>query len=219
MIFDECMEFPTTYEKALASMQLSLRWAQRSRDAFVARQGYGQFGIVQGSTFQDLRKSSAEGLIKMDFEGYAIGGLAVGESQEIMFNVLDYCADFLPQSKPRYLMGVGKPSDIIGAVARGIDMFDCVIPTRSGRNGQAFTQEGTVNIRNNKHKYDAAPLDTSCDCHTCQNFSKSYIHHLVKSKEITGAILMTQHNLYYFQSLMRRIRQYINEGRDFDFTH
>jgi queuine tRNA-ribosyltransferase len=218
MIFDECIEFPTTYEKALTSMHLSLRWAQRSRDAFIIREGYGQFGIVQGSVFQDLRVQSAEALVEMNFEGYAVGGLAVGESQDIMFNVLDYCIDALPQSKPRYLMGVGKPSDIIGAVARGIDMFDCVIPTRSGRNGQAFTQEGTVNIRNNKHKYDTSPLDSSCDCYTCQNFSRSYIHHLVKSKEITGAILMTLHNLHYFQNLMRRIRQYINEGRDFDFT-
>jgi queuine tRNA-ribosyltransferase len=218
MIFDECIEFPTTYAKALTSMELSLRWAQRSRNAFQIREGYGQFGIVQGSAFKDLRILSAEKLIDMDFEGYAVGGLAVGEGQEVMFSVLDYCVDVLPQTKPRYLMGVGKPSDIIGAVARGIDMFDCVIPTRSGRNGQAFTRQGTVNIRNQKHKYDASPLDTNCACYSCINFTKSYIHHLVKSNEITGAILMTLHNLHYFQDLMKRIRQYINEGRDFDFT-
>jgi queuine tRNA-ribosyltransferase len=218
MIFDECTSFPTTYENARASMELSLRWAQRSRDAFIKRDGYAQFGIVQGSVFQDLRTESAEKLVDMDFEGYAIGGLAVGESQETMFEVLDYCTPALPQRKPRYLMGVGKPSDIIGAVRRGVDMFDCVIPTRSGRNGQAFTKQGAINIRNQKYKDDTGPLDENCKCYSCTNFSRSYIHHLVKSKEINGAILMTWHNLHYFQDLMQRIRNYINEGRDFDFT-
>ena len=155
----------------------------------------------------------------MNFQGYAIGGLAVGETQNEMFQVLDYCPTLLPKDKPRYLMGVGKPSDIIGAVARGIDMFDCVIPTRSGRNGQAFTSLSTVNIRNSKYKYDLSSLDPNCDCYTCTNFSRSYLHHLVKSREITGSILMTGHNLYYFQDLMGRIRNYINQGRDFDFEY
>ena len=219
MIFDECTPFPATYQQAQTSMELSLRWAQRSKDAFIARLGYGQFGIVQGSVFPDLRAKSAQSLVDMNFQGYAIGGLAVGETQNEMFQVLDYCPTLLPKDKPRYLMGVGKPSDIIGAVARGIDMFDCVIPTRSGRNGQAFTSLSTVNIRNSKYKYDLSSLDPNCDCYTCTNFSRSYLHHLVKSREITGSILMTGHNLYYFQDLMGRIRNYINQGRDFDFEY
>ena len=199
-------------------MRLSLDWARRSRDAFVARPGFAQFGIIQGGVFEDLRKISAQGLLDIGFEGYAVGGLAVGESQEAMFSVLDYITDIMPQNKPRYLMGVGKPGDIIGAVARGIDMFDCVIPTRSGRNGQAFTRLGTINIRNQQYRSDTKALDESCLCYSCANFSRAYIHHLVRSSEISGAILMTLHNLHYFQDLMSRIRTYINEGRDFDFT-
>jgi queuine tRNA-ribosyltransferase len=218
MIFDECTEFPATYQRSEQSMRLSLDWARRSRDAFVARPGFAQFGIIQGGVFEDLRKISAQGLLDIGFEGYAVGGLAVGESQEAMFSVLDYITDVMPQNKPRYLMGVGKPGDIIGAVARGIDMFDCVIPTRSGRNGQAFTRLGTINIRNQQYRSDIRALDERCLCYSCANFSRAYIHHLVKSSEISGSILMTMHNLHYFQDLMSRIRTYINEGRDFDFT-
>ncbi len=219
MIFDECTQYPATYEQTQRSMELSLRWAKRSRDAFIHRSGYAQFGIVQGGVFEDLRAKSAANLVDMDFEGYAIGGLAVGEGQELMFNVLDYCPSLLPVKKPRYLMGVGKPSDIIGAVARGIDMFDCVIPTRSGRNGQAFTSLGAINIRNQKYRQDGSSVDPNCSCYTCASFSRAYIHHLVKSQEITGSILMTLHNLHYFQDLMSRIRDYINQGKDFDFEY
>ncbi len=217
MAFDECTSYPATYEQAKISMELTSRWAERSRKAFSKKEGYGQFGIVQGSIYQDLRIKSAADLIELGFEGYAIGGLAVGEGQEIMFEVLDYIADLLPINKPRYLMGVGKPADIIGAVKKGIDMFDCVIPTRSGRNGQAFTKYGVVNIRNSKYKDDNTPLEEDCLCPACKDYTKAYLHHLVKVKEILGAMLMTWHNLAYFQGLMKRIRQYINEGKDLDF--
>ncbi|MCC8377154.1 MAG: tRNA guanosine(34) transglycosylase Tgt [Rickettsia endosymbiont of Graphium doson] len=218
MAFDECTPYPATFEEAKTSMQLTTRWAYRSREAFVKRDGYAQFGIIQGSTYEELRKQSAKDLIELNFEGYAIGGLAVGEGQKLMFKVLDYAPDFLPQNKPRYLMGVGKPADIIGAVSRGVDMFDCVIPTRSGRNGQAFTKYGTVNIRNSKYAEDDEPLETDCLCPACQNYSKAYLHHLVRIGEILGAMLMTWHNLTYFQNLMSRIREYIALGKDFDFT-
>ncbi len=219
MAFDECTPYPATFEQAKSSMELTSRWAKRSKEAFVQRTGYGQFGIVQGSLYEDLRIKSAMDLIELDFEGYAIGGLAVGEGQEIMFKILDYTPNLLPINKPRYLMGVGKPADIIGAVARGIDMFDCVIPTRSGRNGQAFTKYGTVNIRNSQYSDDGDPLEADCPCPACKDYSKAYLHHLVKAKEILGAVLMTWHNLVYFQQLMSKIRQYIEEGRDFDFTN
>ncbi len=218
MAFDECTPYPATYEQAKASMELTTRWGERSRRAFAREEGYGQFGIVQGSTYQELRTQSARDLVKLDFEGYAIGGLAVGEGQEIMFEVLNYTPDLLPLNKPKYLMGVGKPADIIGAVTRGIDMFDCVIPTRSGRNGQAFTKYGTVNIRNSQYSNDSTPLEDDCICPACKNYSKAYLHHLVKAKEILGSMLMTWHNLTYFQGLMVRIRQYIKEGKDFDFV-
>jgi len=218
MAFDECTPYPATFEQAKTSMELSSRWAVRSREAFKSRPGYGQFGIVQGSVYEELRGASAEKLIELDFEGYAIGGLAVGEGQEKMLKVLDYCPDFLPTHKARYLMGVGKPSDIIGAVARGIDMFDCVIPTRSGRNGQAFTREGTINIRNSKYADDTSPLEEGCPCPACTNYSKGYLHHLVKVGEMLGAMLMTWHNITYYQGLMERIREYIYQGKDFDFS-
>lgn len=218
MAFDECTPYPATFEEAKTSMQLTTRWAHRSREAFVKQDGYAQFGIIQGSVYEELREQSAKDLIELDFEGYAIGGLAVGEGQELMFKVLDYTPDFLPQNKPRYLMGVGKPTDIIGAVSRGVDMFDCVIPTRSGRNGQAFTKYGTVNIRNSKYAEDNEPLETDCLCPACKNYSKAYLHHLVRIGEILGAMLMTWHNLTYFQNLMSRIRKYIALGKDFDFT-
>lgn len=217
MAFDECTPYPASHEVAKSSMELTSRWASRSRNSFVKRPGFGQFGIIQGSIYKDLRIESIKTLTELDFEGYAIGGLAVGEGQELMLQVLDYSASMLPENKPRYLMGVGKPSDIIGSVQQGIDMFDCVIPTRSGRNGQAFTKYGTVNIRNSKYKEDNQPLDPECKCEACMHYSKAYLHHLVKSKEILGSMLMTWHNLSYFQDLMERIRNYIAEGKDFDF--
>jgi queuine tRNA-ribosyltransferase len=219
MAFDECTPYPATFEQAKSSMELTHRWGERSRKTFIQREGYGQFAIVQGGEYQDLRIESAMNLTALDFEGYAIGGLAVGEGQKLMFQVLDYTPDLLPVHKPRYLMGVGKPADIIGAVERGIDMFDCVIPTRSGRNGQAFTKYGTVNIRNSQYSDDNEPLEHDCFCPTCRNYSKAYLHHLVKAKEILGSILMTWHNLSYFQGLMSRIRRYIKDGKDFDFIN
>jgi len=217
MAFDECSQYPISHEDAEISMELTNRWADRSRIAFVKRYGYGQFGIIQGSVYPDLRKKSADYITKIGFDGFAIGGLAVGEGQEVMFNVLDYLPDFMPENKPRYLMGVGKPSDIIGAVKRGVDMFDCVIPTRSGRNGQAFTKNGTINIRNSKYINVQNPIEHDCECIACTNYSMAYIHYLVKVGEMLGAILMTIHNLTYYQNLMKRIRNYIDEGRDFDF--
>ena len=214
MAFDECTPYPATYDQAKESMELTTRWAKRSRDAFEKRPGYAQFGIIQGSVYEDLRKQSAEDLTALDFEGYAIGGLAVGEGQKLMFDALDYVPELLPANKPRYLMGVGKPDDIIGAVKRGVDMFDCVIPTRSGRNGQAFTSYGTVNIRNSRYADDPDPLDKGCPCPTCCNYSKAYLHHTVKLGEIIGAMLMTWHNIQYFQDLMSKIRDDIAQGKD-----
>lgn len=218
MIFDECVQFPATYEQAKVAMERSILWAKRSKDAFVERQGYGIFGIVQGSTFKDLREISAKNLVEIDFDGYAVGGLAVGEGQEVMFEVLDYSVDFLPTDKPRYLMGVGKPSDIVGAVARGIDMFDCVIPTRSGRTGQAFVRSGTINIRNAKYKNDHKPLDEECGCYACKNHSRAYLHHLDKSGEILASMLLSEHNIFYYQDLMKDIRLAIEEKRFADFA-
>lgn len=222
MIFDECVKFPATYEEAAGAMGRSLAWAQRSKDAFVRRDGYGIFGIVQGSTFEDLRKISAEKLVEIDFDGYAIGGLAVGEGQNVMFDVLNYAPNFLPEDKPRYLMGVGKPSDIVGAVARGIDMFDCVIPTRSGRTGQAFVRRevegGVINIRNAKYREDTAPLDEKCSCYACQNHSRAYLHHLAKAGEILASMLLSEHNIFYYQDLMREIRCAIEEKKFAEFT-
>jgi len=213
MIFDECVSYPASKQKTNDAMERSLRWAQRSKDAFIKREGYGLFAIVQGGVFADLRQESAKKLIEIGFDGYAIGGLAVGEGQKIMFEVLNYTTAFLPEQKPRYLMGVGKPDDIIGAVARGVDMFDCVIPSRSGRNGQAFTSQGVVNIRNAKYGADNSPLDRKCACDVCQNYSRAYLNHLVKVGEILGAILMTQHNIHFYQNLMARIRKSIAEGK------
>ena len=218
MIFDECVQYPATFEQAKTAMDRSILWAQRSKTAFQKRPGYGVFGIVQGSTFADLRKISAEKLIEIGFDGYAIGGLAVGEGQKSMFEVLDYTPDFLPQDKPRYLMGVGKPSDIVGAVARGVDMFDCVIPTRSGRTGQAFTRHGAINIKNSKHRDDEKPLDEKCGCYACQNHSRAYLHHLSKSGEILAAMLLSEHNIFYYQDLMRDIRTAIEEKTFTEFA-
>ncbi len=216
MIFDQCIEYPTTYDNAKQAMERSILWAKRSKNAFIKRDGYGIFGIVQGSTFKELRKISAENLIEIGFDGYALGGLAVGEGQEQMFEVLDYAPDLLPTNQPRYLMGVGKPSDIVGAVARGIDMFDCVIPTRSGRTGQAFTRKGVVNIRNEKYRFDDSPLDDKCGCYTCKNHSKAYLRHLVQSNEILGSMLLSLHNIQYYQDLMMAIRKNIEE-KNFEY--
>jgi queuine tRNA-ribosyltransferase len=209
MIFDECPSFPITHASAQKSMELSLRWAERSKKAFIAREGYGLFAIIQGSIYEDLRKISATALNDIGFDGYAIGGLAVGEGHKLMVETLKFTMPYLPEDKPHYLMGVGKPVDIVAAVREGIDMFDCVIPTRSGRNGQAFTSEGTVNIRNEKFKEDNQALDLDCSCYCCQNFSRSYLNHLFKAKEILGAILLTNHNIYYYQNLMQKIREQI----------
>ena len=209
MCFDECPALPAPYEKIAESMQLSMRWAQRSRDAFGDRPGYALFGIQQGGLESDLRAESAEILHSIEFDGYAIGGLAVGEGQEAMFRVLDFAPDMLPADKPRYLMGVGKPSDIVGAVKRGIDMMDCVLPSRSGRTGQAFTHRGVVNIKNARHQNDPRPLDASCQCPACKNYSRAYLHHVFKSQEIISSMLLTWHNLHYYQDLMEKIREAI----------
>ncbi|MEM9716956.1 MAG: tRNA guanosine(34) transglycosylase Tgt [Pseudomonadota bacterium] len=212
MAFDECTPFPATYDQARDSMELSMRWAQRSRDAFGDRPGYALFGIQQGSTFEDLRAESAEALQGIDFDGYAVGGLAVGEGQDLMFDVLDYAPGQLPSDKPRYLMGVGKPDDIVGAVQRGIDMFDCVLPSRSGRTGQALTRRGPINLRNARHKDDPRPLDADCTCPACRNYSRAYLHHVIKSDEIIGSMLLTWHNLHYYQELMQGLRDAIAAG-------
>ena len=209
MCFDECPALPASYGKIAESMQLSMRWAQRSRDSFGDRPGYALFGIQQGGLEFDLRAESAEILKSIEFDGYAIGGLAVGEGQEAMFRVLDFAPDMLPADKPRYLMGVGKPSDIVGAVKRGIDMMDCVLPSRSGRTGQAFTHRGVVNIKNARHQNDPRPLDVSCQCPACKNYSRAYLHHVFKSQEIISSMLLTWHNLHYYQDLMEKIRKAI----------
>jgi queuine tRNA-ribosyltransferase len=213
MCFDECTPFPATHDQAASSMRLSMRWAERSRRAFVPREGHGLFGIVQGSTFDDLRAESVAALTAIGFEGYAIGGLAVGEGQAEMFRVLDVTTPLLPADAPRYLMGVGTPADLIGAVRRGVDMFDCVIPTRSGRTGRAYTSRGVLNLRNARHAEDPAPLDPDCDCPCCTKHSRAYLHHLIKAEEMLGPMLLTWHNIRYYQSLMARLRRAILEGR------
>lgn len=218
MCMDECTPFPAEKEVAEKSMQLSMRWAKRSKDAFVERDGYGLFGIVQGSTYEDLRKHSADALINIGFDGYAVGGLAVGEGQEMMFETLDYTVPFLPTDRPRYLMGVGKPSDLVGSVMRGIDMFDCVLPTRSGRTNQAFTRHGQINLRNARHKDDPRPLDAKCSCPACTNYSRAYINHLVTCKEILGLTLLSWHNLQYYQDLMAGMRTAIEKGTLAEFA-
>ena len=212
MCFDECTPYPTTKVEAETSMSMSMRWAKRSRDAFGDRPEHALFGIQQGSTFRDLREKSAEKLSEIGFDGCAIGGLAVGEGQDQMFKVLDYAPNQLPQDKPRYLMGVGKPDDIVGAVQRGVDMFDCVLPSRSGRTGQGLTRFGAINLRNSRHKDDERPLDPFCKCPTCQNYSRAYLHHTIKIGEIIGSMLLTWHNLHYYQELMADIRKAIREN-------
>ena len=212
MCFDECTPFPATHEQAATSMRLSMRWAARSREAFVPRAGHGLFGIVQGSVFPDLRAESVAALTNIGFEGYAVGGLAVGEGQEAMFTTLECTTPLLPSDKPRYLMGVGTPSDLIGAVRRGIDMFDCVMPTRSGRTGRAYTRGGVINIRNARHAEDNRPLDPGCACPACRNHSRAYLHHLFKANEMLGPMLLTWHNIQYYQDLMAELRAGILAG-------
>ena len=218
MAFDECTSFPVEKKIADASMKLSSRWAERSKSSFKGVDGSMIFGIQQGGMFKDLREQSAYCLNNIGFDGYAIGGLAVGESQEKMFEVLDYSTDFFPKKRPRYLMGVGKPSDIVGAVYRGVDMFDCVIPTRSGRNGQAFVKNGTINLKNAQHQLDRNPIDENCSCYCCSNYSRGYLSHLVRSNEILGSMLLTWHNIHFYVDLMRKIRELIKKGEFTDFA-
>ncbi len=213
MCFDECPALPATEARVAEAMRLSMRWAARSKEAFGDRPGHALFGIQQGGVTQDLRAESAEALRAIGFDGYAIGGLAVGEGQEAMFGVLDYAPDMLPPDKPRYLMGVGKPDDIVGAVERGIDMMDCVLPSRSGRTGQAFTRRGVVNIKNARHQDDPRPLDEACTCPACRSYSRAYLHHVYRSGEIIASMLMTWHNLHYYQELMQGMRDAIAAGR------
>ncbi len=206
MVLDECTPFPATVDQARSSMELSMVWAARSRAAFAARPGYAQFGIVQGGVFPELRAASVQALKSIGFEGYAVGGLAVGEGQAMMLQVLDATVPLLPADRPRYLMGVGTPDDLIAAVALGIDMFDCVMPTRAGRTGRAFTSQGVLNVRNARHIDDPSPLDPCCPCLACTRHSRAYVHHLFRAGEMLGPMLLTQHNLTYYQSLMQGLR-------------
>lgn len=213
MAFDECTPYPCTEDQARDSMRLSMRWADRSREAFGDRPGHMLFGIQQGSVFPDQRAESAEALQRIGFDGYAVGGLAVGEGQDMMLQTLDFAADMLPRDKPRYLMGVGKPDDIVGAVARGIDMMDCVLPSRSGRTGQAWTRRGQVNLKNARHQDDPRPLDSDCTCPTCRNYSRAYLHHVFRAGEMISGMLLTWHNLHYYQELMQGMRDAVAAGR------
>ena len=217
MCFDECPALPADRARIRESMELSMRWAKRSRDAFGDRPGHALFGIQQGGLEEDLRAESAEALRGIEFDGYAVGGLAVGEGQEAMFSCLDFAPEQLPKDKPRYLMGVGKPDDLVGAVKRGIDMFDCVLPSRSGRTGQAFTRRGVVNIKNARHMDDPRPLDAECTCPACSNYSRAYLHHVFRSQEILSSMLLTWHNLHYYQELMAAMRAAIASGTFADF--
>ena len=218
MALDECTPYPATPEVARQSMQLSLDWALRSKHAFAPRPGYTLFGIVQGSVYPELRRQSAEALVALGFDGYAVGGLAVGEGQETMLHMLEVTVPLLPADRPRYLMGVGRPHDLVEAVRRGIDLFDCVLPTRSGRTAQAFTRRGTVNLRNARHLDDPRPLDAECGCTACTRFSRAYLHHLARAGEILGAMLLTEHNLRYYGDLMAGLRQAIEQRRLGDFA-
>ncbi len=213
MCFDECPALPADRKRLSESMQLSMRWAQRSRDAFGNRPGHALFGIQQGGLEEDLRAESAEALRAIEFDGYAVGGLAVGEGQEAMFGCLEFAPEQLPVDKPRYLMGVGKPDDIVGAVKRGIDMMDCVLPSRSGRTGQAWTRRGQINIKNARHANDPRPLDEECTCPACRNYSRAYLHHVFRAQEMISGMLLTWHNLHYYQELMQGMRDAIAAGR------
>jgi queuine tRNA-ribosyltransferase len=218
MSFDECTPFPATHDEAARSMRLSMRWAERGKRTFVARAGHGLFGIAQGSVYDDLRLESARTLTEIGFDGYAIGGLAVGEGQAAMFRTLDVTVPALPDDQPRYLMGVGRPADLVGAVRRGIDLFDCVMPTRAGRTAQAFTWRGELNLRNARHRDDPRPLSADCGCPACTGHSRAYLHHLVKSEEILGPMLLTWHNLHFYQDVMRALRGAIERGALDDWT-
>jgi len=218
MALDECTPYPAPREAVASSMELSMRWAERSRRAFVERPGYGVFGIVQGGVHPDLRLRSAARLIEIGFDGYAIGGLAIGEGQATTFAVLEATVPALPEERPCYLMGVGKPADLVGAVLRGVDMFDCVLPTRSGRTAQAFTRHGTVNLRNARHADDPAPLDPECSCPACAGYSRAYLHHLCRSGEILGSMLLTAHNLRYYADLIGAMRAAIETRSLADFA-
>ena len=213
MVLDECPAYPATEADIEKSLAMSMRWAKRSKAAFGEQPGHACFGIVQGGVYPHLRRRSAEDLKAIGFDGYAVGGLAVGEGQAAMFETLEATVPSLPADRPRYLMGVGKPDDIVGAVVRGIDMFDCVLPTRSGRNGQAFTWDGTLNLRNARHAEDPAPLDPACRCPACRRFSRAYLHHVVKAGEIIASMLLTWHNLTFYQDLMAGLRMAIADGR------
>ncbi|HKL70818.1 tRNA guanosine(34) transglycosylase Tgt [Salibaculum sp.] len=213
MCFDECPALPAEETTVAESMRLSMRWAQRSRDAFGDRPGHALFGIMQGGVTRDLRAQSADALTSIGFDGYAIGGLAVGEGQAAMFGVLDYAPGMLPADKPRYLMGVGKPDDIVGAVKRGVDMMDCVLPSRSGRTGQAWTRRGQVNLKNARHADDPRPLDEDCTCPACRGYSRAYLHHVMRAGEMISGMLLTWHNLHYYQQIMAGMRAAIAEGR------
>jgi len=212
MIFDECTPYPADHAVAKKSMELSLRWAQRSKDAHGDNPS-ALFGIIQGGMHEDLREVSVEGLKSIEFDGYAIGGLSVGEPKEDMIRILDHTAPLIPENKPRYLMGVGKPEDLVEGVRRGIDMFDCVMPTRNARNGHLFINNGVIKIRNSVHKTDTGPLDSTCDCYTCKNYSRAYLHHLDKCKEILGSQLNTLHNLHFYQKVMQGLRHAIEQGK------
>ena len=212
MSFDECTSWPVEQDAAAFSMRLSMKWAERGKRAFVDRPGYGLFGIVQGSVYPDLRAESVKALTNIGFDGYAVGGLAVGEGQQAMFGVLDVTTPMLPADRPRYLMGVGRPADIVGAVKRGIDMFDCVLPTRGGRTAQAFTRRGELNLRNARHRDDHRPIDEQCACPACRHHSRAYLHHLIRTEEILAAMLLTWHNLHYYQDIMRGLRGAIESG-------
>jgi len=213
MCFDECPALPADRGRIEGSMRMSMRWAQRSRDAFGDRPGHALFGIQQGGLEQDMREESAQALKGIGFDGYAVGGLAVGEGQDAMFGVLDFAPGQLPVDKPRYLMGVGKPDDIVGAVKRGIDMMDCVLPSRSGRTGQVFTRRGVLNIKNARHADDPRPLDEQCTCPACSNYSRAYLHHVFRAQEMISGMLLTWHNLHYFQEIMQGMRDAIAAGR------
>ncbi|MFG6562600.1 tRNA guanosine(34) transglycosylase Tgt [Sulfitobacter sp. 1A13421] len=213
MCFDECPALPADRDRIAESMRLSMRWAKRSREAFGDRPGHMLFGIQQGGLEEDFRQESAEALREIGFDGYAVGGLAVGEGQQAMFSTLDFSTDMLPEDRPRYLMGVGKPDDIVGAVARGIDMMDCVLPSRSGRTGQVFTRRGVLNIKNARHQDDPRPLDENCSCPACRNYSRAYLHHVFRSQEIISSMLLTWHNLQYYQDIMAGMREAIAAGR------
>ncbi|MFT5634921.1 MAG: queuine tRNA-ribosyltransferase [Cognaticolwellia sp.] len=217
MIFDECTPYPASHEESKVSMELSLRWAQRSKDAHEGNLN-ALFGIVQGGMYEDLREVSVNGLTSIGFDGYAIGGLSVGEPKEDMIRILDHTAPLIPKNKPRYLMGVGKPEDLVEGVRRGIDMFDCVMPTRNARNGHLFVTNGVIKIRNARHKTDTGPLDPECDCYTCKNYSRAYLHHLDKCNEILGSQLNTMHNLRFYQRVMQGLRDAIEQGKLDEFV-